>query len=132
LVSLISLKPAVTFSLSIYSQEIILYLTVSPPTITTGGQGTVSVNVTGYGGNTSGLEYEWSMSDGIIYEDNGNTMTFTAPDNPGAITIEVTISDESGLDATGSIQVTVAQSVQQGQTQDTPSEGVIATDAQKK
>jgi hypothetical protein len=89
--------------------QVIVNLTVSPATITTGGQGAVTVNVTGYDGNISGLKYEWSISGGgAINNENGNTMTFAAPNDPGTITIKVTISDQSGVVATGSIQVTVA------------------------
>jgi hypothetical protein len=96
--------------------QVIADLIVSPTTITTGDQGAVTVNVTGYGGNISELEYEWSISDGTINNDNKNETTFTAPNDPGTITIKVTISDQSGVVATGSIQVTVAgQSGQSGQ-----------------
>jgi hypothetical protein len=89
-------------------EEVIADITVSSATITSGGIGTVSVNATGYDGNISGLDYEWSISGGgAINNDNGNEMTFTAPDNPGTITIGVTISNQSGVVATGSIQITV-------------------------
>jgi hypothetical protein len=91
-------------------------LTVSSATITSGGVGTVSVNATGYDGNISLLEYDWSISGGTINNVNKNVLTFTAPNDPGTITIKVTISDQSGVVATGSIQVTVAgQGGQSGQ-----------------
>jgi hypothetical protein len=94
--------------------QVIVNLTVSPTTITTGGQGAVTVNVTGYGGNISELEYEWSISDGAINDLNKNETTFTAPDNTGTITIKVKISDQDGDVAQGSIQVTVVQEATQG------------------
>ena len=109
---------------------VIVDLTVSPSTITTSSPGAVSVNATGYESNTSELEYEWSISGGTINNANQNATTFTTPDNPGTITIGVTISDSSGvIVAEASIQVTVTPATQQSQ--DTPSEGVIASDIQE-
>jgi len=48
-----------------------------------------------------------------------------APDNPGTVTIELTISDQSGEVVKGSIQINVVQGAQQGQTEEVQS-GVAA------
>jgi hypothetical protein len=84
-------------------------------TIATGSEGVVNVGVTGYSGNMSELIYSWYiLGDGTINNVNNNATTFTASDDPGTITIGVTVSDQSGVVATDTIQVTVVQTAQQG------------------
>jgi len=79
----------------------------------------------GYSGNVSDLKYDCSISEGTINSVNEHAITYTAPDNPATITIELTISDQSGEIAIGSVQISVIQGSQQGQTENVQS-GVVS------
>lgn len=102
-----------------------LNLYASPATVAIGSVGSIAIILSGYNGDISGLQYDCTISEGTIESINENEIIYTAPENLGTITIELTISDQSGEVATGSIQINVVQGNQEGQNEEVQS-GVAA------
>ena len=84
-------------------QPTIQSIDANPATLQPGGQRTVTVNVNNPGGQP--LTYSWSARYGQI-SGSGNTITWTAPNNPGIYAIYLTVSDGTSTIKTG-VPVTV-------------------------
>ena len=94
------------------SQDVIVSVTPTPPTVTVGnasfaGRSFSTITATGAG---NALTYSWRQVSGTTVSLSGaasRTVSFTAPGTPGTLVLEVKVTDSVGLTATATSTVTV-------------------------
>jgi len=83
-------------------------VTCSPASVAKGGSTTVVCEASDPDGDT--LSYDWTATKGT-FSGSGATVTWMAPNDDGAYTIRVTVSDGKGGTAEGTCGITVAVSL---------------------
>ena len=85
---------------------VISSLTANPAAVQAGGHSTVTVRASDPDGNP--ISYSWGASGGTLSSPrNRSSITWTAPQTPGAYTITVTVSDNRGGSTRRSVNITV-------------------------
>jgi hypothetical protein len=85
-------------------RPVITSLQAEPAGISPGGSCQIVCDATDPDGNQ--LSYNWSATGGII-NGEGATVTWTAPSSSGSYSVEATVSDDRGGEATGQVSITV-------------------------
>jgi hypothetical protein len=85
-------------------RPVIASLQAEPAGITPGGSCQIVCDATDSDGNS--LSYNWSATGGTI-NGEGATVTWIAPDSSGSYSVEATVSDGHGGEATGVVSITV-------------------------
>jgi predicted extracellular nuclease len=100
--------------LSDHDPQVARFVVNASPSVDAGGPydvaegGSVSLSATGNDPEGGPLTYAWDLDNNGSFERSGQSVTFSAADGPSTHTVQVQATDNSGLTATDTATVTVA------------------------